>query len=120
MAPFNPIDVKAQSEADFVVKMVMESMKLLDSYNYELKFKFLAGVISHMMLTTLKQAPEKPCSKGELHEFTKNNFVITKQNIQGAVGVGFTQSMRLYSGKNLDYNVTIAQVKDDQPKPLLN
>ncbi len=117
---FKPIDAKAATEADFVARMVLESIKLLDSYNDELKFKFLLGVVNHIAFTSLTQSPDAPCSREEMVEFTQRNFAVAKINVQNMVAGAFNQAMLLFSGKDMHYGCIIKPSKEDGAKPLLN
>ncbi len=117
---FKPFDVKSASEADFIAHMTLESIKLLDGYNYEMKYKFLLAIVNHMVFTALKTVPEKPCGKQELIDFTQKNFALTKHNIQTMVAGAFAQAMGLYAGRKMDYTCTITPLKEEGPKLLLN
>lgn len=104
---FKPYDVKSKTEADFVVDMVVKSVELLDSYNYQLKYKFLLGFTTHIIFSALKLIPKDPCSKEELYKFTENNFVTAKYNIQEMIAGAFSQALTLYSGKKVDYTCKV-------------
>jgi hypothetical protein len=115
---FKSYDVKEEKEIQFISHMVLESIKLLDSYSDRMKYKFLHGFISYLVLSTLKLAPKTPCSVQDLYEFTKNNLLQTKLDIQEAIALGFGEAMTLYSGINVLYDCRLKTIK--KPKRILN
>lgn len=95
--------IKSIDRTVFSEHMANETIKLLDTCDEELKYLYLKIFINKVVLDSLNKKPGRVVSKKELYNITKRNFLGTKLDIQEAIGLGFSEAMKKFSGQYMDY-----------------
>ncbi len=92
--------------ANKVIKALMDQKDKVGDENYKHAFNmFLTGIIASFTATTLKQKPEDEIlySQEELMQFTEQNFINLKAQLQTSVANGVQSGIMAWSGQQIDY-----------------
>lgn len=103
-------NIKSTSETEFVSALVNESLKLLDAYSSTLKYQFLCGIISHMVITSLKEFDD--------YGDTAKNLKEAKSYILGAVSAAFSNSLSYWAKRNVVYTCKLESVEVPERKDM--
>lgn len=84
----------------------------------ELILHFLTAAVGSLVYTRLMEKPKgkKAKSEEEVYEFTRDNFNRVKQDIQEAVGLAFSGSTTVFSGKTTEYYCQVKIVPEPVSK----
>lgn len=84
-----------------------------------LMLKFLNFYIRSMIMTALNEYKVKKIKDSEAYEYTRQNFLDLKINLQKEIGTAFEDAFKLYSGRaEVEYYCVINPVPEPISKSL--
>lgn len=110
----NFVDEFSQNLANETFKLVKtwEKKKALDG---NITSKFISNFVEMIVLDSLNKYKEtKLLDEQEMYKFTKENFNVTKANVQMAVSTAFERAFNIYANRKVEYYCLVNLV----PEPI--